>query len=101
MVNKRKRTTLTAAALAIGFMVVGPAASQTDHATHRAADAATHESLDSANAHGIDVAFELLDRDGNLVTAEDYRGRYVLLGFRVYELCPHLPDDGIEYGQGP
>lgn len=35
----------------------------------------------------IVVEFELTDRDGNIVSAEDFRGRYVLLGFG-FTHCP-------------
>ena len=89
MVHKRRRTTVTVLALAIGLAIVGPAAAQTDHAAHLATDAATHKSLESTNTHGIAVAFELQDRDGNIVTAEDFRGRYVLLGFG-FTNCAHI-----------
>jgi len=40
---------------------------------------------------GIDVDFELLDRNGDLVSDEDFRGRYLLLGFgftRCTDVCP-------------
>jgi protein SCO1/2 len=89
MVIKRTGTALTTMALAIGFIASTPAYAQADHALHLAADAATHESLESANVHGINVAFELQDRNGNLVTAEDFRGRYVLLGFG-FTNCAHI-----------
>lgn len=64
---------------------------QTDpHAEHAMASAdATHEALDSSNLHGISVDFELLDRDGNVVTDEDFRGRHVLLGFG-FTHCAHI-----------
>ena len=83
----RKSTTLKAIALLI--VLVCPAFAQTDHSAHMAADAESHESLENTNVHGIDIAFELLDRDGNLVTAEDFRGRYVLLGFG-FTHCAHI-----------
>jgi protein SCO1/2 len=89
MVIKRTGTALTTMALAIGFVASTPAYAQTDHAAHLATDAATHESLDSVNVHGINVAFELQDRNGNLITAEDFRGRYVLLGFG-FTNCAHI-----------
>ena len=38
---------------------------------------------------GIVVDFELVDRDGNLVSDEDFRGRYVLLGFG-FTHCEHI-----------
>jgi cytochrome oxidase Cu insertion factor (SCO1/SenC/PrrC family) len=37
----------------------------------------------------IIVEFELTDRDGRIVSAEDFRGRYVLLGFG-FTHCPHI-----------
>jgi len=89
MVIKHIGTALTTMALAIGFVASAPVYAQTDHAAHLAADAATHESLQSSNAHGINIAFELQDRNGNLITAEDFRGRYVLLGFG-FTNCAHI-----------
>jgi protein SCO1/2 len=89
MVIKRTGTALTTMALAIGFAASTPAYAQADHSAHLAADAATHESLENSNVHGINVAFELQDRNGNLVTAEDFRGRYVLLGFG-FTNCAHI-----------
>jgi len=80
---------MTTMALAIGLVVTAVANGQTDHAAHLAADSATHESLAGTNTHGINVAFELQDRDGNLVTADDFRGRYVLLGFG-FTNCAHI-----------
>ena len=60
------------------------------HAGHAAAmNDTTHEALDSSNLHGINVDFELLDRDGNVVTDEDFRGKHVLLGFG-FTHCAHI-----------
>ena len=101
MVNSYMRARSTAIALAMGLAVAGPADAQrassapvahADHAAHAgalAADTANHDSLDRANAHGIDVDFELLDRHGNVVTDEDFLGRYVLLGFG-FTHCAHI-----------
>jgi len=97
MIKTRMAKLLTALALAGGFVLSGAAQSQqpshTDHATHTAAppppDTANHESLEYENEHGIDVDFELLDRDGNIVTDEDFLGRYVLLGFG-FTNCAHI-----------
>lgn len=58
-----------------------------DHAGHVMAAAAAAD-LDS---HGIVVDFELVDSAGRLVTDEDFRGRYVLLGFgftHCATVCP-------------
>ena len=91
MVTNRMSTILTALALIAGFGAAGSAYSQqahTDHAAHAETPAAAdHELLD--NAHGINVDFELLDRDGNVVTDEDFLGRYVLLGFG-FTNCTHI-----------
>jgi protein SCO1/2 len=103
MVRNLIRTNVTAVALAIGFAAAaGSAQTQPaqggavmehgEHAAHAetlAADAANHDSLDRANAHGINVDFELLDRHGNVVTDEDFLGRYVLLGFG-FTHCAHI-----------
>ncbi len=82
----------TALALAMGFAVAGPVQAQADHAAHvgtLAADTANHGSIDTANSHGINVDFELLDRDGHVVTDEDFLGRHVLLGFG-FTHCAHI-----------
>ena len=76
----------------MGIAVAGPAQAQADHAAHvgaLAADTANHDSIDSAITHGINVDFELLDRHGNVVTDEDFLGRYVLLGFG-FTHCAHI-----------
>ena len=67
-------------------------AAHAGHATAAAmpaSDTANHDSLDSMNSHGIVVDFELLDRDGNIVTDEDFLGRYLLLGFG-FTNCTHI-----------
>lgn len=81
MVIQRTLVALLALAVAIGLAGSAVVYGQAGHTAH--------ESLESANTHGIDVAFQLLDRNGELVTAEDFRGRYVLLGFG-FTNCTHI-----------
>lgn len=61
--------------------------------------AARHEHVEPAAAtrelelSGIRVDFELLDRDGRTVRDEDFRGRYLLVGFgftRCTDVCPAM-----------
>jgi protein SCO1/2 len=71
-------------------------------ATHAqtASTATAHEHVHSApNADaaasfdGIRADFELLDRTGNIVRDEDFRGRYLLLGFgftHCADVCPAM-----------
>ena len=65
-------------------------AQEDPHAGHAVAmNDAAHDALDDSNFHGINVDFELLDRDGKLVTDEDFRGKHVLLGFG-FTNCTHI-----------
>jgi len=92
MTRSHTHASWIAMALAMGFVVAGPAQAQADHAAHArmlAEDTGNHDSIDSAKAHGITVDFELLDRHGNVVTDEDFLGRYVLLGFG-FTNCAHI-----------
>jgi cytochrome oxidase Cu insertion factor (SCO1/SenC/PrrC family) len=75
----------------IGLLAITPVAHAQepggDHAGHVMAAVAAAD-LDS---HGIVVDFELVDSAGGLVTDEDFRGRYVLLGFgftHCATVCP-------------
>jgi len=75
----------------IGLLAMTPVAHAQepggDHAGH-VMPAAAAADLDS---HGIVVDFELVDGAGGLVTDEDFRGRYVLLGFgftHCATVCP-------------
>ncbi|HEY5622757.1 MAG TPA: SCO family protein [Gammaproteobacteria bacterium] len=90
MVTMRKlnRGTLVAAGLCLALATDLRAQEADPHAGH-AMDAAAHESADFGNIHGIEVDFELLDRDGNLVRDEDFRGKHVLLGFG-FTHCAHI-----------
>jgi protein SCO1/2 len=90
MISSREGLTLTALAVAIvGLPMAVFAQDGADHAAHSATAATNHDAIDDTNFHGIDIAFELLDRDGTLVSAEDFRGRYVLLGFG-FTHCAHI-----------
>ena len=83
------RKTMTLTALPFVVLLAYQAFAQTDHSAHMVTDAESYGSLEGANVHGINIAFELLDRDGNLVTAEDFYGHYVLLGFG-FTHCTHI-----------
>jgi protein SCO1/2 len=59
------------------------------HDTSAAGAADTAQLMSSLT--GIQPDFELLDRSGRLVSDQDFRGRYVLLGFgftRCTDVCP-------------
>ncbi len=101
MIMNRKRTVSSTAAVICALVVNGSALSQPEHrndgahaghtadAAALAADTANHDSLVGGNVHGIDVDFELIDRDGNIVSDEDFLGQYVLLGFG-FTHCAHI-----------
>jgi protein SCO1/2 len=79
---------------AVRFVVIGlfamTAVGQeigSDHAAHMAM--ASHDAAATQDDHGIVVDFELIDRNGNVVSDEDFRGRYVLLGFG-FTHCAHI-----------
>ena len=80
--------TLTRLALLVAGCVSLAASGQ------QAGDHAHHAPLPMDGVIGeIDVDFELLDRAGELVRDEDFRGRYILLAFgftRCETVCPLL-----------
>lgn len=55
-----------------------------DHGMHAGVPAASEGAMDA-----VVVDFELIDRHGNTVRDEDFRGRYLLLGFG-FTNCPHI-----------
>jgi protein SCO1/2 len=77
-------------ALAALFAVAAAAQERTGdtHIAH-SGELSGQRTAASSNPHGIVVDFELLDRYGNTVTEEDFRGRYVLLGFG-FTHCAHI-----------
>jgi protein SCO1/2 len=65
-------------------------AAMTAHAEHaEGAMGPTGQSAAASAATDVVVDFELLDRDGNTVRDEDFRGRYLLLAFG-FTNCPHI-----------
>jgi protein SCO1/2 len=59
-----------------------------DHTAHMAMTGSLPIAGGSADT-GLVVDFELVDREGKLVSDEDFRGRYVLLGFG-FTHCEHI-----------
>ncbi|HSG64447.1 MAG TPA: SCO family protein [Gammaproteobacteria bacterium] len=82
-----------AACLAVATALIGAgtyALAQTPESAHAGHAAMTdHGAIGVPGDHGIVVDFTLVDRDGKLVTDEDFRGRYVLLGFG-FTHCEHI-----------
>jgi len=76
--------------LVIGLFATMTAAQEpgSEHAGH-AAMAANHAPMAALGDHGIVVDFELSDRNGAPVHDEDFRGRYMLLGFG-FTHCEHI-----------
>ena len=77
----------TLIAAIVVMLIPGLALAQGSGGAHEGHDVATSPGSDPLG--DIVVAFELTDRDGNIVTAKDFEGRYVLLGFG-FTHCPHI-----------
>jgi protein SCO1 len=95
--DSRLLLALLAIAAAAHAQTAGQAVTASEHvhaAAQSAAGATAVAGADSASGEesilgDIKVAFELADRDGKLVHAEDFRGRYVVLAFG-YTHCPYV-----------
>lgn len=76
--------------LVVGLFAMAVTAQEAgnDHAGHGAM-ASGYAPMAGLGDHGIVVDFELTGRDGALVRDEDFRGRYVLLGFG-FTHCEHI-----------
>ncbi len=78
--------------LAATAVILGTATAQEHiHQHDTSATGAEHAAATKSGLSGIEIDFELLDRDGRLIRDEDFRGRYVLLGFgftRCTDVCP-------------
>lgn len=79
--------------IATAILLSQPAYTQDSHVhQHDMADAGAAAAAEVMQGlAGIAVDFELLDRNGDLVTDEDFHGRYLLLGFgftRCTDVCP-------------
>ena len=74
-------------ALAAAAMLGGAACSESDHQTHPEGDA----SVPAAVPEGRDPGgpFQLIDHTGREVTAQDFRGQYMLVHFG-YTFCPDV-----------
>ncbi len=85
----RRGTSRVATLIAAIVVMLSPglALAQGSGGAHEGHDVATSPVSDPLG--DIVVAFELTDRDGNIVTAKDFEGRYVLLGFG-FTHCPHI-----------
>ena len=83
----------------IGLLAMAPVAQAQepggDHAGHVMAASAGAD----VDSHGIVVDFELVDSAGRLVTDEDFRGRYVLLGFGFTNCTTVCPLMGLNMGR--
>lgn len=93
MINLIRSGLILAAAVVLSNSVMSnPAAAQEHAHQHDMSSAGAEDAaalMDSLT--GINIDFELVGRDGALVRDDDFRGRYVLLGFgftRCTDVCP-------------
>ena len=89
----RRRASPAPLGVSVLLCISGVAAAQgngvdAEH-THEDRGAGAAPAAASDPLQDIVAAFELMDRDGRTVSAEDFRGRYVLLGFG-FTHCPAI-----------
>jgi protein SCO1/2 len=93
MINLIRSGLILAAAVVLSnSLMPSPAAAQKHAHQHDMSSAGAEDAaalMDSLT--GIDIDFELVGRDGALIRDDDFRGRYVLIGFgftRCTDVCP-------------
>lgn len=91
MTRSRAKTNCAAGLAVIAAIVASslPAWGQAPDNPHAAHMAMAGPGMQPPADDGVVVDFTLVDRDGNTVTDESFRGRYVLLGFG-FTHCEHI-----------
>jgi protein SCO1/2 len=74
-------------ALAAAVMLGGAVFAESDHKTHAEGDASAHAAVPEGRDPG--GSFQLIDHTGREVTAQDFRGKYMLVHFG-YTSCPDV-----------
>ena len=99
MTDHRAKLNYVGRITVIGLLAMAPVVQAQepggDHAGHVIAQAAAAE----PDGHGIVVDFELVSGAGQLVTDEDFRGQYVLLGFGFTHCTTVCPLMALNMGQ--